>query len=1003
LYTPTRLVQVWLLLLFSALQGSAQEFEVKNYTLSDGFIPNDISYFYQDAAGFLWIGQHDGLARFDGRTFHYFSKEDGLTSLTMSRVTVDRHGDYWFATIGNMFRYKGHRFQDTGFPQFPEIPYIMGLWELSDGTMITASSRGFHRFTGSTWEVLSSDIPNPNEKLAGNILPVADTLYFSTNAGIYRMVWGQPAQKILDTQPGNYTYQIADWGKEGILITQRHGTWIYQNGQIHPKQLNPLKEARVALKTNSGETWVYYKHGGLALLDDKGNERELFTTDNGLSDNFITTLLEDRDGNLWVANNAQLIRIRRGGIERYQRNFDLKSNGISDIKLLPDSSIFVSGYSFPHGIFKNSRPWKSAFLPVDYPKRNLSYLTSDSQKNIWYIEKGKFFRFKDGQEYNMTRNTNGLFATGSWLLGVFKEPASDDMWMYGNVLWKYHNDSLKALPVDTLISRYGKFSDCFRQGDALFFVNTSIFLLRGDAWINLFPDKGRHYDVTAACIDSSGNLWVGTDKLGVMRCRIQDDKAVILEKITELDGLPNPTIFWLTPDPEGNLWAATPAGLCRIWYKAGKTDGRYRIQVFQPEGKELPATKVIAGTDKSMWAISANALWRYDLEALNHKIRPETYISDLQLFQQKTDWSAFTDSLAPWTNLPTGLSLNYQQNSLTFHFNAILFQRENDVRFTYRLNSNRPGAWSKPDANTEANYLDLPPGKYSFEVKALMGDGTESKISAFSFTILPPFWQTWWFLTLVLLTLLAATFLIFKYRIAAIRKEEAEKTERARQISEIELTSIRAQMNPHFVFNALNSIQDFVLHNNAREASRYLTKFARLIRLALDNADKTNVTAANTMEFLQHYIDLESLRFPGKFTYELETDPEIDAENILIPNMMIQPHVENAIWHGIMHRKEEGGQLEVRLAWHDDTTLVATVYDNGVGRPAAAKINAEKRAGHRSKGTILVQENLRMINQLYHTNARVEYEDLTDADGLPLGTRVRIYIPVFKRIPYAKS
>jgi LytS/YehU family sensor histidine kinase len=204
-------------------------------------------------------------------------------------------------------------------------------------------------------------------------------------------------------------------------------------------------------------------------------------------------------------------------------------------------------------------------------------------------------------------------------------------------------------------------------------------------------------------------------------------------------------------------------------------------------------------------------------------------------------------------------------------------------------------------------------------------------------------------------------------------------------------------MNPHFVFNALNSIQDFVLNNNAREASRYLAKFARLIRLALDNADKTNVTVANTMEFLKHYIDLESLRFPDRFGYELETDPAIDEENTLIPNMMIQPHIENAIWHGIMHRKDGRGELEVRLTRHDDYTLLATIHDNGIGRVAAAKINAEKRAGHRSKGTILVRENLKIINQLYHTDARVEYEDLYDEAGTATGTVVRVFIPVFKR------
>jgi two-component sensor histidine kinase len=998
LYYRIRLLLVFLGHVLLTTAGSSQQFEFKNYGLSDGFVPLTISNFYQDKAGFIWICQQGGLARFDGKSFRYYNRQDSIINTDIYCMLEDHAGNIWIGASGAVFRSDGHGFHSTGFSPLPAGARVFSIWENTKGQIVAACSAHIYVFDHGQWGIMPMPLSQPDEYMTGAFFRDADTLYFNTQRAVYRKDGDAPPRKIFDNQLTDYTYQITKWDDQGILIAQRFGNFLYKNGQITPSGLfpDPKKQPRFILPSRSGYKWVYYKLGGLGLLDRSGKEVQLFTTDDALSDNFITTLFEDRDDNLWVGNFTQLVRIRRSGIQKFDAGFDLKSNGINDIIPLPDSSILVNGYKHPHGTFKNGAPYQSAYLPADYRDRAFAFLNVDREGASWYIQGPKVARFKNGVEQDLSGPAEPMMQQNPWFFGIYPDEKDDGLYFFGNLFWHYYQNKLEEIKLDSFIRKHGKITQIYQHGSDLIITANTIFLKRGDAMINLFKQDMLATDGIASCMDNQNNLWIGTDK-GILHCLVAQDRASVIETIGVADGLPNSLVFWLTLDADGNLWAATPGGLCRIFYKAGKQGGHYRMQVFQQVGKELPATKLLSMPDRSIWACSTNSLWRYDLNDLNRKIQPRVYISDLQLFQQKTNWQAFADSITPWANLPVGLSLDYQQNSLTFLFHSLLYQREDDVRFTYRLNSGRPGAWSQLSANTQADYLDLPPGAYTFEVKAVMGDGLESLPAECSFTISPPFWQTWWFIALLLLVLTTAGILIFRSRVASIREEEAEKTKVARQIAEIELTAIRAQMNPHFVFNALNSIQDFVLNNNAREASRYLAKFARLIRLALDNADKTNVTVANTVEFLRHYIDLESLRFPERFIYELETDPEVDIENSLIPNMMIQPHVENAIWHGIMHRKDGQGELVVRLIHHDDHTLVATIRDNGIGRVAAAKINAEKRAGHRSKGTILVRENLKMINLLYHTDARVEYEDLYDTAGNATGTLVRVFIPVFKR------
>ena len=213
------------------------------------------------------------------------------------------------------------------------------------------------------------------------------------------------------------------------------------------------------------------------------------------------------------------------------------------------------------------------------------------------------------------------------------------------------------------------------------------------------------------------------------------------------------------------------------------------------------------------------------------------------------------------------------------------------------------------------------------------------------------------------------------------------------KLAETEMTALRAQMNPHFIFNCLNSIKLYTLKNDPATAANYLTRFSRLIRLVLENSRSEKVTLADELEILEIYLEMEAMRFKNKVKYQIEVSENIDAQYIEIPPLLLQPYVENAIWHGLMHKKA-GGKVEIKVELLDEETLQISISDDGVGRAEASKLKSKSATRDKSFGMKMTSERISLINQLYKSKTNVKIEDLVDSEGIPAGTRVVIAIPV---------
>ncbi len=310
--------------------------------------------------------------------------------------------------------------------------------------------------------------------------------------------------------------------------------------------------------------------------------------------------------------------------------------------------------------------------------------------------------------------------------------------------------------------------------------------------------------------------------------------------------------------------------------------------------------------------------------------------------------------------------------------------------------------WQQLGSENSITYANLSPGNYTFKIKNANLDGVWGKERHLNIRIIPAFWQTIWFKVLIIFLIAVFFYWLYRTRLKQInlknqlQKEHLEalqkETEFKRKVSEIEMTALRSQMNPHFIFNCLNSIKLYTVQNDSVAASEYLTKFSRLIRLVLENSRKEKVDLQSELESLRLYIEMEAMRFKEKLQYTITEN--IDTSYMEIPPLLIQPYVENAIWHGLMHR-EKGGNIDIVVAGGDTADLLKIVItDNGVGRAKAAELKSKSAVIRKSFGMKVTSERIALINQLFNTNTTVVITDLYQENGEAGGTQVILQIPV---------
>ena len=465
--------------------------------------------------------------------------------------------------------------------------------------------------------------------------------------------------------------------------------------------------------------------------------------------------------------------------------------------------------------------------------------------------------------------------------------------------------------------------------------------------------------------DSLNNcIWIATNGNGILK--LYKDS---LYQINEKNGLLSNSVSSLFIE-DNVVWASTNNGLNKIEIEDFENN-KYNISAYTTKhGLSSNEVNKVKIKDSLIYVATNKGLSIIDQKNFEFNKTPsKIYIENIKINGNDTILSSH-------------FKLNHNQNIIDISFKALNYKLHGNISYRYKLSENQKNWYYT--SNTNIQLLELKPGKYDFEIYGSNENGIWSDNPAkVSFIIKPPFWQTWWFIALIII--LFVTILI--YRTKVYKRKMFLQSE----LVKIRQQALSSQMNPHFIFNSLNSIQNFILQNDKLASNTFLAKFADLMRKILENSQYTYISVSKELEALELYIELEAMRFKDKFSYEIKIDESINTEEYKIPPLLIQPYIENAIWHGLMHKESEGLLVfEMKLI---DKTIHCSIIDNGIGREKAAQIKANKQKTYQSFGTDITKKRLDLINSAKDIQMSVKYTDMFE-NNIASGTKVEIIFPI---------
>jgi hypothetical protein len=436
-------------------------------------------------------------------------------------------------------------------------------------------------------------------------------------------------------------------------------------------------------------------------------------------------------------------------------------------------------------------------------------------------------------------------------------------------------------------------------------------------------------------------------------------------------------------DDHGRVWAFTVNGMNCIDPRTGEV--RYFGTKEGLPDPFIDPRQVLTISEGRIATVNSNGLIVFEADALWNSValaKQPVVINEIRVAGERYSESLPANSLER-------LDLKPGQSLVDIAFQCLAYPTDYRAEYSYRINGLQEN-WISIGQNKFVTLPALKPGDYVFQVKA--GNPlSDAPVKSLGIHMGRPLHQKPWFVVFAVLGTLVLIYLLYRKRIATIRQQEEEKTFVNKKMAELELKALRSQMNPHFMFNSLNSIKNYILQAEPKLAAEYLSNFAHLIRMILQNSREKTISLKEELETLMLYIELEQLRFEDSFEFSSVVDEGLNLEQIRIPPMLLQPYVENAIWHGLMHKKSPG-HLILQFA-KEPQYVACIVEDDGVGREAAQELKSLSAVRYKSMGMGITRDRIEIMNKMDALGITTDVTDKHDADGKPSGTRVVIRIP----------
>ncbi|MHA4739472.1 sensor histidine kinase [Dyadobacter sp. MSC1_007] len=990
------LIFLFCILFTAKVHGGGYTFNL--FDVSHGLPSPYVYNIFQDSRGFLWLGTTIGLSRFDGKQFVNYNTNDGLINNRVTEVFENKKGELVIGTYKGVSIFNGNKFTNFPSPYPSKTTWITGFFQTKDGSLQT-------RINGSLFELNDKGFKKISQH------PVIDTLLYKK---ITRLRNGDRAivysgklfilnaagrLQVINSNKKIYDCIATSKTQDDLLVIAEDGVYTVENYRLkilHPYNFSN-KIILASLLDSRGRLWVSIEGGGVLLFEH--NKLIELNEKDGLSSLFTPCIYEDKQQRIWMGNGRGLYQVRNCYTTFYNHLNGLAEKDIRYMHLGNNGNLYLSQNGKWFAFIENGK-LRQAPLTVQnklaplMTDARIGGMTLDDRQRFWMgITGGKLLRLS-GE--NIEDLSDRFGQSSFYDQEIFFDRSKKTIWLP-------LRNGIVLLQDDKVVRSISQKPD----GSPLGFVNRICGDDNGNIWLStrtdmfVFKNNKLHTVQLPHVLPNTYNyfqcvqdslLWFITENNGVLGCTLTNGRLTLKESITDRNGLPGFQAISAVADKNHGLWIATQAGICRVDLKSKSAAGRYFVHRFS-KTDGVPFTnfgisQLIKDDKGDIWNSNLDGLLHFDVNfQYKDTLTPSIVLENITIKDAEGNGKARKGN-ATFFHLPVNPEMSYSDNSIAFTFSGISLS-EQHLSYQYKL-SEIQADWQEQAENTPINFYNLSPGKYTFFIKAVSPDGNESKVLKYRFSIAPPFWKTWWFRMLVAISIVGMIFLFIKRREASIKMENQVHL----QMSELRMHALQAQMNPHFIFNSLNSIQNYIISNEAMSAAKYLSKFAKLIRRILDNSRHSFIRLEEVLDVLKMYIELEAFRFNNEFSYTFNVQEDEELMDMPFPPMLLQPFVENAIWHGLMPKQ---GVKNLTIDVHaSQGKLVCIIDDNGVGR----KHNNIKE-NHISQGEKITKGLLQSMGEMQHLDASLDIIDKKDNNDSPCGTTVKLTISLSET--YRKS
>ena len=950
----------------------------------------------------IWISSVNGLTRFDPQTqqsVHYFADFDDPRSISddyVAELHLDRKGRIWIGCYNHglcQYRPESDDF-DTYFFEFPGVDSMqrvnpnINISRLNSIAAISESAvypdvfwlgtpNGLIKFdlaeNAFEWIYLEHKGPN-SEFLVENIIELSEInglLFVGTAARcyIYNPVTGEVNPHFDHDQFPDIPFRIARefnlYDDSTVLISYPQGMakydlrkqeisafYVDQPPPKGEKDFTNSKFYGIRLIDSKKRVWVY-SSGRIVLYDPDKQISQNFPLEDQYPGPLVFEQVNDTTI-LLLTENAKFYHLFNTRTEKW-KTLEMYNPDIEWDQIAWRDWVFQEdGYWY---LLDHNRLFKLRLkdhylireeigIPYADPILTKGLLDRDDQLWIGSIRVGLLkYNRSTGKMTSYINELNSPYSSSlyAWILELY-EDRKDNIWIRLARSFAVYSPGEDGF---TIIPHYEKEEKTFR-------------------YICCFRES------------NGGDMWISSSDSGFGMVDKENVTEGLLKSYTEVDGLLHNEIFQMEFDMNDRLWLLTRDG-----FSVFDTGNESFRNFAWARGIEETLLFIMMDGNRIAVPLDQGGLQVLRFSELEQKRSlPVPYLTRLNVRDE-----AFFESgnrIAP-QRIKVGQNRDY----LSFEFSALGYT--NPKEFAYKL-SGIDQDWVVTNGLHSTSYSNLHPGEYTFYIKSRIAGSEWSDPAEIPVYLTPCWYETRLFKASVVLLVLLLGFLLYRWRIGEVMRREREKAEIQQKMNELEMQTLRSQMNPHFIFNSLNSIQRYIIKNEKMLASDYLERFARLMRLILQNSRSQLVPLQDELEALRLYMDLEKLRVSEKFEYRIELDPSVHPQNIEIPPMLLQPFVENSIWHGI-HGKEGKGNILISFEVRDDM-LHIILEDDGIGRKAAQQLQQPPSRNRKSLGMQITRERLSSYGQDHGHETRLDIEDLYQMDGSPQGTRVHIQLPI---------